>query len=623
MATEKLTIGLGGGIVTIPSDPELIPSQVAQDSVGYISTDGQIELSRGRLLIGAEETANGYVKGEGWGYKADGTAVHFRKINTKIQYYNTTTLLWVDIITGLTESAEYTFSPYQSLAGTFVYATGVDGIYKIHTANPGSYTSLYDSTKNYKGKSIIVTSRMYMWDFPNDKTGLYGSKIDPQNGTVYGSTATEVISTATAGTLAFKAAGTTRTCFGLTFTIGGKVYTDDYNGIIRGTTGGGTGTINYTSGAWTLSASATGGTASYQWEDTNTGGITDFTLSSTRLAAEGFKLRQDEGGDAIQQVLVSVDGSIISIKKQSAYQLTINASDLVFSNLVFRKNLGMPYWRSAIATNKGIVFMDTANVDKPQLTILQRNPIGENLEPFVLASQFDFSKYEWDYCAMGTFGEFIVFSGRTPDSEVNNRLFLYNNRRQTIDVLPYAAKTITTNGGYLYTGDVQTDNVYEILTGYDDDGDTVDNYWISNDEKFGAEDLKKVKRLRLKGLITTEQVVEVYVSYDNSAYELVGTIRGDADYVDQLVDSSIGSQGIGTAIVGGESDSADGGFYLVEFKLQTPKFRKRSIKLVATGMGYFSVNLIDDFNIRRFQKKLPSRFRQKQNVSTDGLSSDQ
>jgi hypothetical protein len=76
---------------------------------------------RGRLLIGTEETANGFVKGHGFGYKADGTTVQFRKINTKIQYYNGST--WADTVTGLTSTAEYTFARYQSLAGTFVYAT--------------------------------------------------------------------------------------------------------------------------------------------------------------------------------------------------------------------------------------------------------------------------------------------------------------------------------------------------------------------------------------------------------------------------------------------------------------------------------------------------------------------
>lgn len=37
---------LGQGIITIPSDTEKIPSYAAQDSLGWISTDGKIELMR-------------------------------------------------------------------------------------------------------------------------------------------------------------------------------------------------------------------------------------------------------------------------------------------------------------------------------------------------------------------------------------------------------------------------------------------------------------------------------------------------------------------------------------------------------------------------------------------------
>ena len=44
---------------------------------------------------------------------------------------------------------------------------------------------MYDSTKNFKGKSLIATGRMMMWDLPNDKTGIYGSYIDAQTSAVY------------------------------------------------------------------------------------------------------------------------------------------------------------------------------------------------------------------------------------------------------------------------------------------------------------------------------------------------------------------------------------------------------------------------------------------------------
>jgi hypothetical protein len=630
MAREIINKDLGKGIVTIPSDPELIPQNTSQDSIGWISTDGQIELCKGRLLIGAEETANGYVKGEGWGYRADGTAVHFRKVNTKIQYYNTTTSLWVDIVTGLTDSAEYCFSKTTTPAGNYVYVTGVDGIYKINVANPGSYTSMYDSTKNWKGKSIIGTAgeftRMFMWDLPNDKTGLYISYLDKADSSVYTHVTAEATAAATSGTLAFKGAGATRTCFQvyITITAGGEVFSDDRNGNLVGSAGG-TGTINYTTGAWTLSVSSAG-TADYYWENSNVHGVTDFTFSGTRTAGQGLVLRQDDGGDPIQMV-ESYEGVYYSIKKRSVYSMKASTTapyiDLQFDNNVYRKDIGMPYWRASVTTGKGIIFMNTSNLDKPQLTILQKNINGDNLEPVTLANHFDFSNYIWDATEMSAFGEFIVFSGRTSDSTINNKLFFYNVRRDTVDILHYGAKTITSDEGLLYIGDTQTDNIYEILSGFDDDNDVIENYWISNDERYGIETLKKVKRLRLKGIISASQILEVYVSYDGSDYVLVGTVLGTGDYVDGLVAFTIGSQGIGTSITGGDTSSLSGNFYFAELKISTPKFRKRSIKLKATGVGYISVNLLSDFDLRFFNQKLPSKYRVKQNVSVDGTLTDQ
>lgn len=630
MAREIINKDLGKGIQTIPADPELIQPNASKDSLGWISSDGQIELCRGRLLLGTEETNTGSVKGEHWGYKADGTSVHFRKINTVIQYYDTSTLDWVDIVTGLTDSAEYTFGNTTTPAGTFVYATGADGIYKIHTANPTSYTSLFVSGTNYKGKSIIGTSgeftRMFMWDIESDKTGLYLSHYDKADSSVYTAITSEATAGTGSGTLAFKAAGAKRTCFQviITITSGGEVFTDDKNGLLVGDAGG-TGTINYTTGAWTLSVSSAG-TADYFWEDTNVNGITDFTFSGTRLAGEGIVLRQDVGGDPILDVK-EYEGYYYSMKENSVYSLFSSTTapyiDLAFDNNIFRKDIGLPYWRASVTTGNGIIFMNTATPEKPELTVLKKNITGDNIEPVTLAKHFDFSKYEWDMCAMETYGEYIVFSGRESTSSINNKLFMYNVRKDTLDILPYGAKTITTDNGKLYIGDVQTDNCYEILSGFDDDNDTISNYWLSNDEKYGSETLKKVKRLRLKGLIAKEQSLSVYIAYDGGDFELVGTVLGSGAYVDPTRSMLIGVNGIGINEVGGGGAEVSGSFYLTELKLKTPKFRKRTIKLVANNTGYVSVNMFDDFNIRLFRQKLPNKYRVKQNVSLDGTSTNQ
>lgn len=71
------------------------------------------------------------------------------------------------------------------------------------------------------------------------------------------------------------------------------------------------------------------------------------------------------------------------------------------------------------------------------------------------------------------------------------------------------------------------------------------------------------------------------------------------------------------SVIGGENDNSLGSSYLAEIKLSQTKFRKRAIKLVATGIGYVSVNMYEDDRIQQFRNKLPSKYRSKANVSID------
>lgn len=634
MAREVINKSLGKGIVTIPADAEQIPQNAAQDSLGWISTDGHIELTRGKAeLDPLDPTASNPITGEGYGNKQDGNIIMFRKQGTEIQYRVQTaytigatshTTSWSSLMSGLTSTAEYTFSSYQSAAGTFMYISGVDGIYKVHTAVPNVYCTMYDATKNYKGKSKIFNSRMFLWDTPTDKTGLYLSHIDKQDSSVYTTVTAEVIPAASSGTLAFKAGDAKRTCFGTVFTIGGETFTDNLNGILVGSSGG-TGSINYTTGAWTLSA-AGGGTCTYFWENSNVNGVTDFTYSATRVAGEGNVFRQDLGGDDIKTVEY-YKGKYYSLKYRSAYELAISTTspyiDLAATNDVFRKDMGLESWRASVATSIGIIFMNTSNPVRPQLTILEENINGDSLIPRTIANNFDFSKYLWNKCAMATYGEYIVFAGRTYDSATNNKLFMYNVKNDTVDILPYSANVVSSIAGVLYIGDVAIASTYKVLYGFTDNGSAISNHWISNDEMFTSETLKKVKKLRLKGIIQTGQTLEVYASYDNAAYALVGTVLGNGTYVDATATANISNTGIGQTMVG-EGTLTNGYFYLAEIKLPSAgKFRKLKLKLTATGTGYVSVDMLDYFGISYYGQKLPSKYRSKQNVSTSGLLTDQ
>lgn len=595
---------------------ETIPRDAASSSLNWITRDGRIELVGGRRTIGADGAA-GANYGEWFGYTAAGVAVHFRKVEGAVQYLNGTT--WTDVITGLT-STDVTFTNYQSLAGAFTYIFSPDdGIYKICTANPDSYTSLYNEAKNFKGYGFIDKGRTILWGRKTDPTGLYGSYIDGQDSAVYTSVSSEATTSLT-GTLAFKSGGATRTCFGveITLTSSGEVYSDDFNGNLTGDAGG-TGTINYTTGEYTLSASGVG-TANYQWEDSNSKGVTDFTKSSPRQAGEGFVLRQDKGGDAIRTVIPH-DGSYFSLKANSCYQLTLDAADTDPVNELIRSDIGVNNLRAAVGTGQGIVFMNTANPTEPKLNIIKRNLNGDNFDTIPLFDHFKWSDFGYDTVVLDTWDKYVLVSC-TYDAGSNNRLLLANIIDNTVDTTYYGASSFAKNGGYLFAGDPVSQSTHELFTGVDDNEIQINNYWDSNGEKYRTDRLKRTKKFRFKGRISPQQSVKVFISRDESDWQHVGTILGSGDYVDYSSSYAIGTTVVGSSTIGGDDTPAVYRFFM-ELKVRTEKFRKRKLRLQATGFGYVAFDQITDFDIWMYQDKMPSRYRLKQNVSLDGQTTDQ
>ncbi len=592
---------------------EIIPTDAAQDAKNWVSSEGIIELARGRQLLGAEGSV-GMIRGLWWGYKVDGSKILYRKTSTKIQYWSGSA--WTDIITGLTAGAEYTFANYSSLAGSFTFVNGVDGYWKIINANPGSPIQMYSASKNFHGKILIDSGRTILWDRNDtgnkDRTGVYGSFIDRQDSTVYTTVSGEATASLS-GTLAFKAGGSTRSCFGvqITLTGTGEVFTDDFLGNLVGSLGH-TGTINYATGAYTLSVSGTG-TATYRWEDSNAKGITDFTKSSTRVAGEGFQFPQDQGGDAILNILIGQDGAYYSLKKQSAYRLYIDQSDTMGTdteNKPYRNDLGIQNFRAATSTSLGIVFMNTANPDNPQLTILKKNPIGGDVEPVILFPHFDFSIYDYADCAIDTYDSYITIACKEQGAEFNNVILLCDITTKTVDITYYPARVFAKDSGVLYVGSPITESVYKIYDGFDDEGHALHNYWTGKGETYNADFLKKFKRVRLKGLISKDQSYNVYVSFDNGAFELVDTVYGNESYVDTSSEHVIGQNMIGEAEIGGtETETVFP--YFAELKISTPKFRKRTLKFEALGIGYVSIDYLSDFNIIPFENKIPKKYRTK------------
>lgn len=610
-------------------EADVIPKDAAQDSSNYVTKNGKVILVGGRNLVGAEG-AVGKITGQHFGYKVDGTKVHYRKAGTAIQYLKVG--VWTDIITGLEEDEDYSFANYSSLAGAFTFVNGKSAYYKIINAFPENPINVYNSAKNFYGRIIIDRGRTLLWNRATDKTGLYGSFIDRQNvaSGAYAAVTSEAIgalgSTTYTGTLAFKAGGAVRSCFGVSFvatvSAGTETFTDNYLGVLTSNLGG-TGTINYSTGAYsvTFSAVTTGAVTSNYTYETGEKGVTDFSYSATRLASEGFQFPQDIGGDAILNVLVGQDNSYYSMKSQSAYRLTLEETDLSATNEVYRTDIGIPYWKAAISTSNGIVFINTANPSEPTMTILQKNPLGTDVEPIVLFNHFDFSNYDFSDACFGTYDRWVLVFCKTEDATHNDTILMCDVANKTVDIVNYTGRTSVQDSGNLYVGDSITKTVYQIFNGFDDLDNPVENYWISKTDNFDSENLKKFRRLRIKGAIDPDQTVEIYVDYDNSGFELVGTIVGSGSYVNYSASQSIGGSFIGESQIGGD-DVSSVYDYFCELKLRTPKFRTRTIKVIATGIGYFDFNMMIDWDILMFEARLPKAYRNKQNVSISGLTTN-
>lgn len=613
---EKAIQAYTHGIHNVLND-EIIPKDAASSSYNWFTNDGRIKLVGGKILEGAQGVA-GKITGEIFGYKTDGTKVHWRKRGTVIEYLNGST--WTTTVTGLTSGADYSFSNYSSLAGTFTFATGVDGIFKMNNANPGSFNNM---TVSHKGLSLIDKGRMLLWNNANNKTNLYGSRQDRQNTLAgYYTTVTGEATTSLTGTLAFKAGSALRNCFGVVITLSGtgEVYSDGGLGIMTGTLGG-TGTINYMTGAYTMSNAGVG-TATYQWENSNSNGLTDFTYSSTRLAGEAFYMPQDAGGDAILNVLIGQDGLYYSVKNESIYQLSIDSGDLIFNNEVYRRELGVPCYRASVSMQYGIVFMNTANYERPEMMLLEKNPIGGQVTPKVLFTHFNFSNYDFTDCTVDTYDRYVLVACRTLGATTNDIILLCDVEGKTVDVTKYAARTFAKDDGNLFMGSSITESVYKLYNGFDDDGGAIDNKWTGKGETWESENLKKYRKIRLMGQISADQSYEVYVNYDGAGEQLVGTVLGSGSYVDYSSPQSIGSNMIGEAQIGGD-DVGSIYNYFVEIKLKkVPKFRKRQVSFKALSVGYVDINSQLDLDIEVYEGKIPSRFRQKQNVSLSGTQTN-
>ena len=626
---QKITNNFEKGLIDSIEDYS-IPDGAASRILNWIPKPDKIELRKGYRVFGTELSGTGKVTGLHVTQKANGTQIMYRKRGRKLEYYNTVTSDWEEVGTNLfasiDSSEEVSFANYASLAGNqcFVCAPNT-GPVKIMTANPADYADQYDSSKNFRGRIKIKQNRCFLWKryksgstSQNDFTGVYGSYIDnAQYTTVTAETvgSGNGVQTTFTGTLAFKGAGTKRTCFAVSiFESGGaaETFTDDYNGTLTGSAGG-TGTINYMTGAFSVTfAAAPANTANnikatHQWEHSTHQGVMDFSKSAPRTAGQGFVFRQDDGGGDAQNVL-SYGDTEYCMHRLKTWALALTATDTNAANLIYRDNVGIPNWRAAIETGDGVYYVDDYNQADPKFRLLTISEGSEAVIPLPVSDVLNLQDYRFDKAAVIEYGDEIHWACRHKDSTENNAEFVFNKKYRSFYKTDYYVSCYAIYNGALVVGDSVTENVYELLSGFDDNGTTIGNQWEGKLDNLDIEEMKRERKFRVQGEISRDQALNVYASFDRGAYVLLGTQNGGDDNVDTQPRTVIGSDAIGQSTIGGQTSTTVYN-YIKEIRLTQGKFYEVKIKYEATGVGYCSVSkqIHDDILLRG--SKPPLRYR--------------
>lgn len=590
-----------------------IPENASPDSVNWVTEGDHIELSGGYQVLGTNLNVAGAITGLHTSLKVDGSYQVFRKNGQKLEYLQTAGT-WAEtgsnIFGAAGEDDEASFATYVSLAGYQTWVSSPNsGLFKIMTANPGSYRTM---STTFAGYITIQNGRLLMWNRGNRKNYIYGSWKDAQNSTTYTTVTGEAVggsgSTAYSGTLA-QATGT-RTVFNVVITDGTRVLTDDKNG---GFTGDGTGTINYVTGAYsvTFNTATTGSvTASYEYENSASKGLADFSFTSpTRLALEGFFLPQPTGGDILS--IESYRTEFYCIHEKNTWLFSMPVDDLNPTNQVFREGAGMQNWRGSVATGDGIYYIDTSLESEPRIRLLTLEQVNNQVIPVVVTYNFNLSGLAFDKCAAIEWGNYILFACRTEGSEANNRVIAYNKIWKSVDVLNYFVGSFAVLDTVLLGSDPLIQNVNTLFTSFVQGNSLIANYWTGKLTTLEMEYLKKTKRLNIEGDINISQTIQVYYAVDRQPFVLLGTIEGNGAYVDTSTPVTIGSPTIGSyEIAGGTTTGVQASHYRREFIFQTPWFYQIQLKFVATGSGYASVSTIRYYDITTKNQKDIYRYRE-------------
>lgn len=597
------------GLITVFKD-DSIPEGSASRSVNFITRGDRIEIVGGTSVLG-DDTGVEPVSGYYIGTDSQGVEHHFKKVDTVLYYLDNSTETWSSIETGLPTTDLYG-DTYRSPAGSFLVLSSPDaeGIYRINLANPEDVVDLYDETKNFVGIPKVKNARLWMWNtgssgFEQSSRGIIRlSYID--NDFPYTVVTGESLASSS-GTLA----NTLIVAQSLAIQDSVETLVDNGAGELNGDNGG-TGTINYTTGAYSVTwggGSASGSiTADYAYEDPTEEGIFDFRYTSpTRLAGQGSFFFQ---GDTNTEILglVALDGELYPLHDKAIWEIGLPADDTNATSKVYRSDTGVVNSRAYTESGDGVYYVDV-NGTRPALRLLKFDAVGTRLIPTNVSFQIDMDAYDLDDSVVAQWGEFILLGCKTKGTSYNNIVLIFNRNLDLFDTYEAPVRWLQTTPTAVYGGSSLNSDIYKLFDGNTFNESVIEAEWESNDSTDGTLELKRSRFFILEGDIARGQTIEVYISYDDGPFNLLDTISGDDPQVIANERVVYGNGGVyGSGLYGGGVE-VTAGYFMKEFRPQSPKYFRKRIKFKTVGTGFASVRAYTTKDVRKLRARIPAKFR--------------
>lgn len=408
-----------------------------------------------------------------------------------------------------------------------------------------------------------------------------------------------------------------------------EIFIDDQDGNMTSTLGG-TGTINYATGALVVNFNipvATSQTVaiSFYEEASTSAGIWDFSYSSpTRVAGQGIVFAQGDGGGPAMGS-GSLNGSEYDLHQYKTWAVTLSNDDTTATNLIYRDKVGVPYFRAFDETGDGIPYLNFNDRANPYVEQLEVELVGSgasSIVPKTLSEALDLSNNGFDYPVVKEWSDYLALECQSLTSNgvnqgFNDTMYFMNRLSAQWDKLNLFATVLEEYQGALLAGDSLTNNIYQLFTGFTDDGSLINNYWVSGETNLEVAGRKKFYRLVVDGLISAEQAIQFWISYDGAPFVLIYTILGTGPYVDFNNPVTIGSTMIGSKPIGDGSPSGgavNAYHYRKEIDysdtsaLASPTFEWARIKVVATNAGWAQVNEITCKDIRYKGRRVAQKY---------------